>query len=396
MSGKFSSNLMIGVAATAIAVALPAAAQPQSPAAANSRIAAAAADRVDAKPAPDESAGDERAVDEEAEENADDESADDVAAKDTTAADDTTDIDKDPGDDDADEDDTADQKPDTADQKPDGDKSGPDNAGGGKAGNDKTDGAKSGGEKSTGEKSGDDNSGENRTQVDSPPAWQRATLRNDASAPRSLAGQATFVEREDHKAGSASLTFGARLPTAVETRIGLDLDVAEAPNLRPTPPPLTPERDRGARTAWTDIALPAAALGLDDMTLRARIETGRDQSKLATTIKRKLGDGLQLTLKNSYALAGESGDAPPLAARGAANRIADRNWSSSHTVRLDLFATDTAFAATSKVSAAGDSPLHSLSAEQKIAGPLSITGTVSETDAGTADKSLKAKLSTRW
>ena len=67
-----------------------------------------------------------------------------------------------------------------------------------------------------------------------------------------------------------------------------------------------------------------------------------------------------------------------------------------HTVRFDILATSTAFSAGTKSSTLEEKALRVISAEQKIVGPLSLTGSVSETPTGIFDKTLKAGFKKTW
>jgi hypothetical protein len=64
--------------------------------------------------------------------------------------------------------------------------------------------------------------------------------------------------------------------------------------------------------------------------------------------------------------------------------------------KLNFLATGTILGAGSRKSSADDVWLNSLSAEQKLFGGLSITGTVSETVDGETDKSLTAGFRRKW
>jgi hypothetical protein len=382
MIGKLSSILMAGAATVALAAVMPAHAASSG---AKLKIVAAAensgdqADQEDTKVAPDQSATDADDS-QESRENASDEPDDAVEDKSDSrnSAEDNS-KDADPGDEDPD-DDPSKQDPDS------GPSATPPSSGGGNASDPSS--SKPGG----GENSGDDNANsaitgsvprDRRTDV---PAWQRVTVRDFGT--RSF-GQVTFLKQTEHDNGARSLSLGAQLPASVNTRVGLDISVANETAL-PVPPPLTPEpSDYMPGTAWTDFALPGAGLGLSETTLKARVESAQDQNKVAASIDHKINDDLQVTLKDSYAVSGDGG----LLLLGPS--AAERNWTTSQTIQFDLLGTNTSLAATSKLTG-GENALHSLSAEQKILGPLSIAGSVGETDTGATDKSVKAKLSTKW
>jgi hypothetical protein len=66
------------------------------------------------------------------------------------------------------------------------------------------------------------------------------------------------------------------------------------------------------------------------------------------------------------------------------------------TLRFDVLSTSTALSAGTKSSTLDEKELRMIAAEQKVIGPLSITGSMSETPTGVLDKTLKAGFRTTW
>lgn len=199
----------------------------------------------------------------------------------------------------------------------------------------------------------------------------------------------TFASRKDNKDGSSSLTFGARLPSAVETKLGVDLGLASPNEFGPdTGKFLDKSNDRGSGAGWASMTLPAAPLGFSRAKVEARHDPSQDQSKFGVAVSHPVGEGLLMTLQNGYAA---SGSAIPFAPPGNSQNIEH-----GREVRFDLLSTNTAVSAGTKSSTLDDKLLRTFSAEQKVIGPLSITGTISETPTGVLDRALKAGFKKTW
>jgi len=206
----------------------------------------------------------------------------------------------------------------------------------------------------------------------------------------------TFSSRKDNKDGSSAMTFGTRLPAAVETKVGVDLGVPASPDLAPDPDRLLrgAGSDRGSGAGWASVALPAAPFGFGQTSVDARFDPTQDQSKFGMAISRPVGDSLMLTLKNSYAVTGSSiGTLPSVPVAAGAAGIGHEV---GRAVRFDLLPTNTAVSAGATLSSTDDKWLRTIAAEQKVYGPLSVTGAMSETSTGLIDRSLKAGFKKTW
>jgi len=206
-----------------------------------------------------------------------------------------------------------------------------------------------------------------------------------------------FSAREDRVQGVPSaMKYDARLPSMFDTKLGVDFPAA-ATSIAPDPDRLIAAPGNGnTGSAWATLALPAAPLGLDRAALDARLDSAQDSGKLGVALSRKLpiNDNLALTVKNSY---GVTGTLPaPQAGTASVGAAMTQSWETRRTLRLDLPQSSTAFSAGEQLSTTDEKWLRSFSAEQKIYGPLSVTGTVSETPDGTLDKVIKAGFKKTW
>jgi len=200
---------------------------------------------------------------------------------------------------------------------------------------------------------------------------------------------ATFSSRKDNKDGSSSLTFGARIPSAVETKVGVDLGLTAPADVETDPAKaLDKPNERGAGAGWASMVVPAFPFGFTKAKVDARLDPTQDQSNFGMAVSRPVGNGLLMTLQNSYAVGRSVAPVP--------SGVQTRNLETGHTVRFDILATSTAFSAGTKSSTLEEKALRVISAEQKIVGPLSLTGSVSETPTGIFDKTLKAGFKKTW
>lgn len=200
----------------------------------------------------------------------------------------------------------------------------------------------------------------------------------------------TFSNRTDNEDGSSSLTFGAKVPTTstIETKMGLDFGLGGRSDVTRDPAKLL-ERpaDHNSGAGWASMAVPAMPLGFTKAQVDARFDPTAEQSKVGVAVSRPIGPSFLMTLQNSYAVT----SAVPLVPTAH-----NYNVESGHSVRFDVLSTHTAFSAGTRSSTIDDREFRTISAEQKIIGPLSISGTVSETATGELDKVLRAGFRTTW
>jgi hypothetical protein len=189
--------------------------------------------------------------------------------------------------------------------------------------------------------------------------------------------------RNEKADGSVSVSAGQRLPTAWETKLGVEI---AAPGS--TPDAFAGQaQERGA--GWANLAVPAAPLGLDKATIDARVDPNADQGKLSTALSRSVpvGGGVSVTLQNGYAVT------QSLANPGG---VGTRAYSGDGALRLEL-PTATALSAGARISSTEEHLLPSVSAEQKLFDtPLSVTGTISQRPTGETDRSITAGFKKSW
>jgi hypothetical protein len=149
--------------------------------------------------------------------------------------------------------------------------------------------------------------------------------------------------------------------------------------------------DQSTGTAWATVTVPGleAPFGWDKTSIETRIDPSQGQSKLGTTLSRAVpvGEDISLTVQNGVSV---TRPLPNAAGQG-------HSWATSQALRFNVLPTDTSVSVGADVSSTDDKWLRTLSAEQKLfGGPVSVTGSVSETPAGDISKSLKAGFKHSW
>ncbi|HLX16959.1 MAG TPA: hypothetical protein VKS24_17365 [Bradyrhizobium sp.] len=182
-----------------------------------------------------------------------------------------------------------------------------------------------------------------------------------------------------------------------DTRIGADMTVVRQPS---TLSELLAEKaanggsePQSSGTAWAAITAPGVASIWDKTAVEARLDPAQDQSKLGTSLSKSvtLAEQYSLTLQNAYNMI-QLGivPAPGLAAHAA------RNYETEQSAKLNIAETGTSFSAGQSLSTTDDKWLRKIGAEQKIFGGVSISGSISETPFGAANKSITAGFKQSW
>jgi hypothetical protein len=205
--------------------------------------------------------------------------------------------------------------------------------------------------------------------------------------------------RTENRDGSAAVTVKRALPAAWDTKVGVDFGLPAAPSPLTTPERLlagTPS-DQGSGVAWANTTAPALhlPLGWDKASLDARFDPLQEQSKIGSRFSRSLpvGEDLSLTMESGFALTHLRSQPLPNELSGAQSvNIFD----TERLAKLNFLGTGTSFGAGSRKSSSDDLWLNSLSAEQKLFGGISVTGTVSETPEGETSKSITAGFKRNW
>jgi hypothetical protein len=196
------------------------------------------------------------------------------------------------------------------------------------------------------------------------------------------------VSRSENADGSSTVTVAQPLSDAWHAKVGADVGIAAAPEttyvLGEPLPGAVADKPSGAAFASLGVT-PFASVD-------ARVDPGNQQGKLGATLSHDvtLGDGVSLALRGHYAI---SDTIPPADNSGAASAPV---LSNDQSVKLAIGATGTTLSA----GVSGDSSdptMHStLSADQKVYGPLHVTTAITDAGQPTADKRVTAGFKLTW
>lgn len=219
------------------------------------------------------------------------------------------------------------------------------------------------------------------------------------TASAAFAGEKSSVVggRTDNPDGSSKVSVGRNLPTEWDTKVGADFDLT-APTSNDLRRPDRPYQDPNARSqgsAWATMTMPglSAPMGWDKTIVEGRVDPLHEQGKFGTRFSRSVpvGKSLSVTLEDGYAVTPAlRGSAPP--PPGAA----PETWETDKTARLRVAPTDTTFSVGRKMNGVDQKWLNTFGAEQKVMGPLTVKGGVSETPTGAYDRSISAGFKTTW
>jgi hypothetical protein len=237
-------------------------------------------------------------------------------------------------------------------------------------------------------------------------ALQFDPSRNAAAAPAkplrlpSLTRPGLDISSAQKTDGSATVAVKQPLPTDWNAKIGADLGLgATAPDFYQPDRPLPGTAPRGSGAAWASVGV------LPDLaTVDARVDPAHDQSRLGTTFKHSIpiGGTLTVTLQDSYAMtetfgaaaAAPSGltPAPPIPAAQPVPQI----WGNEKAAKFDILPTGTTFGAKFASNSADPVTHNTLSAEQKLYGPLRVTTAVTDIGQPVCNKSISAGFKLHW
>ena len=207
--------------------------------------------------------------------------------------------------------------------------------------------------------------------------------------------------RKENKDGSSAVTVKRALPTEWDSKVGLDLSLARPQGAAPPLDTLQGGQTESTGAAWATITAPSLNLpaGWDKATLDARVDPSADQRRLGTTLSKSvpLNDRLSVTLQNGAAVT-HQGTHPgwlDSATQGSANAASDV-YSAESSARLKMLPTQTTIGVGAARSSTDDRWLRTFSTEQKLFGDISVTGAISETPEGPANRSLTAGFKRNW
>jgi hypothetical protein len=205
------------------------------------------------------------------------------------------------------------------------------------------------------------------------------------------------VTRTQKLDGSSTVVVKQPLQTEWSNSIGADL---AAPSQRAVDLPLPSERNNGlpAGAAWASVGVPNLA------SVDARVDPANEQGKLGTTLKHSIpfGNRFAVTVQNTYSMtesfSESSGpaDLPLMTLPQPGVLAAPQVFGNEKSVKFNILPTGTTLGA--GVATASNDPVthNTLSAEQKLYGPLQVTTAVTDVGQTTTNKSITAGFKLNW
>jgi hypothetical protein len=205
--------------------------------------------------------------------------------------------------------------------------------------------------------------------------------------------------------GSSKVAVKQPLATADwEANVGADLKTAPPPatSFEPGKPYPGSADDAGSAAAWASIGLPNLA------SVDARVDPANDQGKLGGTLKHSMpiGKDVAVTVQDTYSVT-ETFSQPATGAAGipllaaplpaaSDSQAPSEIYGNEKSVKLAISPTGTTLAA--GITTASNDPVthNSLSADQKLFGPLHVTTAVSDIGQPVTNKSITAGFKLNW
>jgi hypothetical protein len=210
-------------------------------------------------------------------------------------------------------------------------------------------------------------------------------------------GKGFEVKRTEKPDGSATVVVKQPLQTEWDNSVGADLKPATG-SAYDRPLPSTRERAAGG-AAWASVGVPNVA------SVDARIDPSNEQGKVGTTLKQLIpfGSRFAVTLQDTYSVTETLGqpsagpnDLPLVALPPAPAAWTPQMFGNERAVKFNILPTGTTLGA--GVTTASNDPVthNTLSAEQKLYGPLQVTTVVTDFGQATSNKSITAGFKVHW
>jgi hypothetical protein len=209
------------------------------------------------------------------------------------------------------------------------------------------------------------------------------------------------VNRADRPDGSSTVKVTDSLPTEWDAKIGADIGLAATPmtSFQPLQPLPGSLNDSGSGAAWASVGVTNLA------SVDARVDPTNDQSRLGTTLKHAMpiGGKFSVTLQDTVSVTQSLGapatttpQALAMAAPPAPTAAPSQVWGNTPQVKFDILPTGTSLSA-GVASTSTDPVTHNtLSADQKLLGPLHVTTAVTDVGEPTVNKSITAGFKLSW
>jgi hypothetical protein len=212
-------------------------------------------------------------------------------------------------------------------------------------------------------------------------------------------GKSYEVKRTEKPDGSTTVVVKQPLPTGWDNSVGADLAPSNTGASAAYDRPLPTTRDGfGAGAAWASVGV--SNIGSVD----ARVDPSNEQGKLGGTLKHSIpfGGRFAVTVQDTYSvtqtMAQPTGptDLPLMALPANPAPLTPQVFGNEKAVKFNILPTGTTLGA--GVTTASNDPVthNTLSAEQKLYGPLQVTTAVTDFGQTTSNKSITAGFKLHW
>lgn len=207
------------------------------------------------------------------------------------------------------------------------------------------------------------------------------------------------VSRDDRPDGSSTFTVKKPLPIDIETKVGADLAPTAPSTFQPGQPLPGSLNSYDSGAAWASIGVPNLA------SIDARVDPDGDQGKVGTTLQHGIpvGSRFKVTVQDTISVTDTLGSRsttstgePLLAALPPASSTPTQVWGNERKVKFDVLPTGTSLSAGVTTSNIDPVSHNTLSADQKIYGPLHVTTSVSDLGEPTSSKTISAGFKLHW
>lgn len=208
------------------------------------------------------------------------------------------------------------------------------------------------------------------------------------------------VTRTEKLDGSTTVVVKQPLQTEWRNSVGADLGPSRAGAGSAFDTPLPTARDKSnTGAAWASVGVANIA------SVDARVDPSSEQGKLGTTLKQSipLGRRFAVTVQDTYSVTENlsqpstaPADMPLMALPPAATPAAPQVFGNERAVKFNILPTGTTLGA--GVTTASNDPVthNTVSAEQKLYGPLQVTTAVTDFGQATINKKISAGFKLHW
>ena len=207
------------------------------------------------------------------------------------------------------------------------------------------------------------------------------------------------IKRTEKPDGSSTVVVKRPLPTEWDNSVGAELGPANTNPGSAFDRPLPSTRDNSSGgSAWASLGVPNIG------SIDARVDPSREQGKLGTTLRQSVpfAGRFAVTVQGTYSVtetfaqSSPGPDMPMMALPSSTNLTAPQVFSNERAVKFNILPTGTTLGAGMTTLSNDPATHNTLTAEQKLYGPLQVTTAVTDVGRATSSKSISAGFKLHW